>query len=542
MDFIKLERIEPFQKPAKRPTAPKAKSKAKAKPKPKPVPQGPRIATFNAEEYQGVHSDLNSRFGRLRTSIYEPLPIPPQVIPTMAFLQQINTYESIFFQPGDKVDNLNMKTLVSPFSEISNPPVSSKSAQHGKILFLTKLLVKINKADMNYDPAIICCDQKSEQRMRNHLFASNFNVRALSEMFPKHEIYGVIVKIRKNIKITREFTPITRAEVDSIFVYDSACVGNVDKELRYLKGIGKRTQPIIFYIACMDTIEMRIHTYNRCSPDHVNWNTKVGSLTHDLQQSLLLQPNRRPNHIATVAWNDYLAQTVFNWIVAKESREYIFKFPSKGVLHLEVNSFLLHHPYTESSLGNNKQAAATRPPVPKNRVSGAAVASTSNPSSAAKTAVTPIPIPNHRQETSNASTRSAGSFVKPAIRPDVIPGIHPDRMIMINSDRDLNTIGQKRQRDCEVEVVEEQPISKKASKLPAASPLPPIEPEREEQAPVEPVATAEAEASSSTVATKEADVPKQAKSLVTDLTTKFNNFFANALKKFESDIRDIQKL
>lgn len=301
----------------------------------------------------------------------------------------------------------------------------------------------------------------------------------------------------------------------------------------------------------MDTIEMRIHTYNRCSPDPVNWDTKVGSLTHDLQQSLLLQPNRRPNYIATIAWNDYLAQTVFNWIITKESREYIFKFPSKGVLLLEVNSFPLHHPYTDIPLGNNKQAAAIRPPVPKNRVSGAAVASTSNPS-AVKTNVTPIPIQKHRQETSSTSRNagnSAGSFVKPAIRPDVVPGIHPDRMSMINSDRDVNTIGQKRQRDCEVE----QPVSKKASfKLPAV-PLP--EPEREEHALVEPVATAgkahtiaepvataEAEASSSTVATEQADVPTRAKSFATDFTTKFNNFFANALKKFESDIRDIQKL
>lgn len=153
MDFIQLERIEPFQKPIKQPAPPKAKGKAKAKPKSKPASRGPRVATFNGEEYQRAHSDLNSRFGRLRTTIYEPLPIPPQVIPTMAFLQQVNTYEGIFFQPGDQVDNYTMKTLVSPFSDISNPPVSSKPDQCGKILFLTKLLVKINKADMvNLNP------------------------------------------------------------------------------------------------------------------------------------------------------------------------------------------------------------------------------------------------------------------------------------------------------------------------------------------------------------------------------------------------------
>lgn len=134
MDFIKLERVEPLQGSSS--NVPISRS----------ITNLP--AQFTAVDYQGGITDLNSEFNKLRTKTFEPLPIPPEVIPAMAFSDQVNEYESLFFQESDRVDNLNIKDLLSPFSNFK-PPLS-KASHSGKMMFLTKLLRRINKTPMVY--------------------------------------------------------------------------------------------------------------------------------------------------------------------------------------------------------------------------------------------------------------------------------------------------------------------------------------------------------------------------------------------------------
>ncbi|KAI9349964.1 hypothetical protein BD770DRAFT_429776 [Pilaira anomala] len=202
MDFIKLERVEPLQ------------SSSSIVPMPRPTTNQP--VPFSAANYQGGITGLNSQFNKLRT-----------------------------------------KTLSRYLSRPNNVKLPLTKASHfEKIMFLIKLLTRINKNPM--------------------------------------------------------YKLITKGELDAIFIYDSACKVNVDKEMSLLKGIGGNETPLLFYIACMDTIEMRIHTFNRCAPVSVDWNTKVSNLSYKLQQVLLLQPNRQPDQTAVTSWNDRLLQTIFH--------------------------------------------------------------------------------------------------------------------------------------------------------------------------------------------------------------------------------------
>ncbi|KAI9349920.1 hypothetical protein BD770DRAFT_159519 [Pilaira anomala] len=360
MDSIKPKRVEPFQ------------TSSSMVPIPRPVTNQP------VSNYQGGITVLKSQFNRLRTKTFEPLPIPPEVIPIMAFSDEVNEYEKLFLQESEHVDNLSIKALLSPFSNVK-PPLT-KDSHFGKIMFLTKLLTRINENPMNFDSAIICCNKRSEKNVYDYFSFSNFNLKRLSELFPRSDVFGIIVKIRKKIKEPKEYKPITKGEVDAIFIYDSACKANFDKEMALLKGIGGKGTPLLFYIACMDTIEMRIHTFNRCAPVSINWDTKVSNLTNELQQALLLQPNRRPHQTAVNAWNDRLIQTIFQRLYVKDKSIYVFKFPTKGALLLELNSFLLHHtcPSDEDSVS---EAAFTPPRNTNASVNGAATSQQQNDTS-----------------------------------------------------------------------------------------------------------------------------------------------------------------
>lgn len=244
--------------------------------------------------------------------------------------------------------------------------------------------------------------------------------------------------------------------------------------------------PTLFYLACMDTAEIRIHTYNRSLHNTkvpIHWDTKVCDLDHDLQQMLLLQPNRLPEYIAAIAWNDHLSQIVFNWIADKKNILYEFKFPTKGGLYNEISTFLLHHPAEASNLPalyiDVKAILASLPPPTRDTRSDAAAkaakdvrprvrdersssssssirpdntvmpvgksaipsvkASSSSPLrldfSAAET-TTPPPVGNtpSRRSPPGAATPSHGVSSKPPAAP---AGIHPERMAMIEGNVSL---------------------------------------------------------------------------------------------------------
>ncbi|KAI9349938.1 hypothetical protein BD770DRAFT_394700 [Pilaira anomala] len=508
MDFIKLERVEPLQ------------SSSSIVPMPRPATNQP--VPFSAANYQGGITGLNSQFNKLRTKTFEPLPIPPEVIPIMAFSDEVNEYENLFLQESERVDNLSIKDLLSPFSTFK-PPLT-KASHFGKIMFLTKLLTRINKNPMNFDPAIICCDRQSEKNLYDCFSLANFNLKPLSELFPRSGVFGIIVKIRKKIKEPKEYKPITKGEVDAIFIYDSACKANVDKEMALLKGIGGKGTPLLFYIACMDTIEMRIHTFNRCAPVSVNWDTKVNSLTHELQQSLLLQPNRRPHQIAVNAWNDHLSQTIFNRLYVKDESIYVFKFPTKGALLLELNSFLLHHPHPDED--SVSEAVFTPPRNTNASVDEAAadrpsVAATSyharGSASITTTALKPNTYPKQNHQASASADKSSC--------------IHPDRARMIQkidtSDEALNAASKKRQREEDFDVEDDKHHkTKKTSEVSAYLPAS--------------LGRSPTTTSPGNVGTEEVNESTGVKSLANDFTTRFNSFFANAFQKFENDIRDIK--
>lgn len=249
-----------------------------------------------------------------------------------------------------------------------------------------------------------------------------------------------------------------------------------------LKGV-RFDHPTLFYLACMDTAEIRIHTYNRSLHNTkipIRWDTKVSDLDHDLQQMLLLQPNRLPEYIATIAWNDHLSQIVFNWIADKKNILYEYRFPNKGGLCNEVSTFLLHHPAEPSTLPalytDVKAILAnlpppitrdTRPPAaakaakdvrPRVRSSsnsgsnirpddtvvsvGKSVVPSIRPLSSSSSALRPVTTtttlpagntPSHRSPPGVATPSRAVSSNPPAAP----AGIHPERMAMIEGNVSL---------------------------------------------------------------------------------------------------------
>lgn len=223
-----------------------------------------------------------------------------------------------------------------------------------------------------------------------------------------------------------------------------------------LKGIGGKRIPLLFYIACMDTIEMRIHTFNRCAPISLDWNTKVNILTHELQQSLLLQPNRKPHQITANAWNDHLSQTIFNRLYGKDESTYVFKFPTKGALFFELNSFLLHHPRPYPSEDSDSETAFTLPRNTNASVDGAAadrpsVAATSKP---AKGSTIKTTAPNPSTQNYRASNSADKSI-----------GIHPDRAMMIQNTNTSDATNKKRQREENFNVADDKYKTKKTSEV-----------------------------------------------------------------------------
>ncbi|KAI9274155.1 hypothetical protein EDC94DRAFT_593959 [Helicostylum pulchrum] len=369
MDFIELERIEPFkQQPS--PT-PKFNLFDKRKPtafnKKRPAAVAPSSSIMNSMAYENQYGQVNGLFQKLRTKTCEPQPIPPQVIPLMAFTEQVEEYENKFLNESRLVDGLTIQALMQPYSDLNAS--AGRNARYGKFLFLTRLFQRIINQNMNYDAAVICCDRHSEQLVYSGLDSAGLNVRTMSSMFNK-KTYGVMVKIRKDTKNRRDYRPVTRNIADAVFVYDSACGVNLETEWSILKGV-RFDHPSLFYLACMDTAEVRIHTYNRSlhnSKIPLRWNTKVCDLDHDLQQLLLLQPNRLPEYVVAIAWNDHLSQTLFNWILDKTNILYEFRFPTKGGLLDKVNTFLPHHPSCASTLPvvytDVKAILAALPPPP----------------------------------------------------------------------------------------------------------------------------------------------------------------------------------
>lgn len=178
----------------------------------------------------------------------------------------------------------------------------------------------------------------------------------------------------------------------------------------------------------MDTAEIRIHTYNRfISKDEkaLSWETKVNEIDRNLKEVLLLQPNREPDNVFYGGWNDYLSQTVLNWVMTKDDDFFEFKFPSKGSLLAQVTSFIIHHPVRASRVSLPKPAAKKQPfiiPQPTQRVDVVP---------AAKQQL-------HRTTTANAVVNAVadanGPSTRPIIRPDALPAspaVHPDRKAMM---------------------------------------------------------------------------------------------------------------
>jgi hypothetical protein len=138
-----------------------------------------------------------------------------------------------------------------------------------------------------------------------------------------------------------------------MFVFDSACQTNLDKEFSLIPGVHSE-EPDLFYLASMDCADIRIHIYNRFIDDEnrmIKWDTKVGEIDRDIQQILLLQPNRKPNTVFCHGWTDYLTTTFCNWARVRASNrdtepqsEFEFKFPSNGTMLAEVLGFKTHHP------------------------------------------------------------------------------------------------------------------------------------------------------------------------------------------------------
>ncbi|KAI8091986.1 hypothetical protein BDF21DRAFT_152598 [Thamnidium elegans] len=342
----------------------------------------------------------------------------------------------------------------------------------------------------------------------------------------------------------------------------------------------------------MDTAEIRIHTYNRTSHDSsipVRWNTKVCDLDHDLQQLLLLQPNRSPEYVPTLAWNDHLSQTLVNWVSDKRNRLYDYKLPTKGGLHNEVNTFLLHHPSIPSALpavvpdfspspatrdiqsdakGTQSVVWTARPPAKAVQPDAKDVCPQVRSEPVGKSIIPTVkdPAPSHPKTTStaaktttlavksvtpgNTSSHHTPGVLTASADPPVAPaGIHPERMAMIGgnvplpSTSGMDTIERKRGRDSE----DEGPSAKKLGKMPVSTDII----MEDTQGSKDDLAVKEIDDASKNIETA---VPNDASSsssnpvnpdestssLASEFANSFNAFFTNALQKFEDEILNIK--
>lgn len=173
MDFIELERIEPFER-ANANSQPIAPEQANANSqlaafdnitvfntptafnqpsvlkKPsmfKSNAEASKPFIYNGAAYQYQHGEVNGSFQKLRTKTCEPQPIPPQVIPLMAFIEQVQEYEAKFLNDGNVVDRLTMKALMQPFSHYDDP-TAGKNPKYAKIIFLFRLFQRISTHNM----------------------------------------------------------------------------------------------------------------------------------------------------------------------------------------------------------------------------------------------------------------------------------------------------------------------------------------------------------------------------------------------------------
>ncbi|KAI8091987.1 hypothetical protein BDF21DRAFT_152572 [Thamnidium elegans] len=161
MDSIKLERIEPFNKSGSK-QKPAMSNQLIAFNKPntfnKPVvvnrpntfnkstvfnkpTASNKVTAFSNSAYKQQYSEVNGLFQKLRTKICEPQPIPPQVIPIMAFSGQVEKYENKFLNDSKVVDESTIQSLMEPFSEVDAS--GGRNSKYGKFIFLSRFFHKI---------------------------------------------------------------------------------------------------------------------------------------------------------------------------------------------------------------------------------------------------------------------------------------------------------------------------------------------------------------------------------------------------------------
>jgi hypothetical protein len=141
-----------------------------------------------------------SYYSELCDTIYDSLPIPPQVVPVLASAEEIAQYESIFDPRLHNVENMTMERLLQFFNQPHYIP-GQTTTKSGKIVFLSHFIKKLMETDKDYNLAILCNNLESEETLDVSMDKYNFNIERTSRYFGRSKnLFGLMVKIRSNAK------------------------------------------------------------------------------------------------------------------------------------------------------------------------------------------------------------------------------------------------------------------------------------------------------------------------------------------------------